>query len=91
MRMYAIYPVANWKAITPHDTNNLEFNSKKVRCRAILVGGAGNIAVRNEDGTTTVLVGLVAGGLYPISTDRILATGTTATDIVAGFDSPQLT
>ena len=89
--MYAIYPVANWKVITPSDTANLEFNSKKVRCRAILIGVGGNLAIRNEDGTTVTLVGLVAGGLYPISTDRILATGTTATDIVAGFDSPQLT
>ena len=84
--MHAIYPVSNWASVTPSDTARLSGG----RCRAILIGVGGNVAVRNEDGTTTTLVGLVAGGLYPVSTDQILSTGTTATSIVAGYDSPNL-
>lgn len=85
---YAIYPITNWDTVTPSDTVKLDFKGAiPKRCRAIIVGGAGNVAVVNEDGSSTILTGLLAGGQYAVSTDQILATGTTATDIAAGFDS----
>ena len=88
--MYAIFPVANWEAVTPSDTAKLTFNSKAARCRAVYIGGAGDLEMVNEDGTVVVLVGLQAGVVYPISTDHIKASNTTATDIIAGYDSPKL-
>lgn len=84
----AIYPVSNWDTVTPSDTAKLTYKGVNARCRAIIVGGAGNIAIVNDDDakSTTVITGLVAGGQYAISTDQILSTGTDATNIVAGFD-----
>jgi hypothetical protein len=82
----AIYPISNWKTVTPSDTDKFAFANMVKRCRAIIVGGSGDVVVRNEDGTTTAIP-VVAGGQYAVSTDQILATGTSATPIVAGFDS----
>jgi len=86
---YAIYPGVNFKAVTPSDTEKLKpFTGSEIkRCQFIIVGVAGNVAIANEDGTTVTLVGLQAGGQYAVSTDQILSTGTTATNIVAAFDS----
>jgi len=84
---YAIYPVTNWDTVTPSDTAKLSFKTTlNQRCRAIIVGVGGDVAIKNEDGTSTTIVGLVTGGQYAISTDQILATGTTALNITAGFD-----
>jgi len=86
---YAIYPGVNFKAITPSDTDKFTpfANGEIRRCQFIIIGVAGNVAVANEDGTTTTITGLQAGGQYAISTDQILSTGTTATGIIAAFDS----
>lgn len=83
---YAMYPITNWDTVTPSDTAKLSFKGKPERCRALIIGNSGNIAVRNEDGTSTVITGVLGGGQYAISTDQVLATGTTATNITAGFD-----
>lgn len=82
---YAIYPIPNWEAVTPSDTLKLSFQGKSARSHAIVVGVDGNVAVRNQDGSSAVIKGLVAGGQYSIQTDQILATGTSASDITAGF------
>jgi hypothetical protein len=50
--------------------------------RALYVGGGGNLAVRLQDGTELTLANMPAGTLLPIRVTRILATGTTATEIV---------
>lgn len=86
--MQAIYPIPNWKLITPSDTEKLKpFAGGEIkRCNAILIGATGDVAIRNEDDTTVILTGLVAGGQYAVSTDQILATGTTAT-VFAGFQA----
>lgn len=70
---------ANAIAITPHDTTAVE------PCRALYVGGAGNLTVRMaaETGSTNVLFAVVAGAVLPLSVRLVLATGTTATGIVA--------
>jgi hypothetical protein len=71
-----------WKP-TPDDNNDLVKHT-----RAIQVGGAGNVAVLMYDPatdrlTSVTLVGLIAGQIITVRTKRILATGTTATNITA--------
>jgi hypothetical protein len=64
-------------AITPSDASTQ-------RAQAVYVGGAGNVAIKTEDGTTLTFVGAQAGTILPVKTLQILATGTTATNL-AGF------
>lgn len=65
--------------ITPSDTADLNF-----RCRVIWCGTAGNVAALNPDGTGFTLVGVPASTWVQLRTNRIMATGTTATNITAG-------
>lgn len=70
-------------AVTPSDSADLVKQT-----RYIQTGGAGNLAVQMFDPATcrlanVTLTGLAAGQVIAISTRRILATGTTATNIVA--------
>lgn len=72
-------PARSATAITPSDSAQLARLS-----RAILVGGAGDLAVLFADDTTPVtLKGLVAGSILPLRVQKVLSTGTTATNIVA--------
>lgn len=69
--------------VTPNDSTDLVKHT-----RAILVGGAGNVAVEMFEPATgklanVTLTGLTAGSIIPVRTKRILSTGTTATPIVA--------
>jgi hypothetical protein len=50
--------------------------------RALYVGGGGDVAVRLQDGTEFTLANVPTGTLLPIRVIRVLATGTTATQIV---------
>jgi hypothetical protein len=70
----------HYQLIVPHDVNELSFNT-----RAIYFGGAGNIAIRNHAGTTIVFIGLPVGSILPVITGKVLATGTTATNLVAMY------
>jgi hypothetical protein len=55
-----------------------------LNCRAIYVGGGGDLAVTPLKGTEAVVFESVqAGSILPISARSILSTGTTATAIVA--------
>jgi hypothetical protein len=69
----------SFKAVTPSD-------STLVNCRAIYIGGAGNIAL-SIDGTTAAvtITAPPVGTILPIALDsgRIMSTNTTATNIVA--------
>ena len=66
-------------AVTPSDSTDLTYST----CRAIYVGGDGNISIVDGAGTTVVCTGLTAGSILPVQTARINATGTTATSIIA--------
>lgn len=70
-------PATRFFAITPSDSTDLP-----AKPRAIWVGGAGNLAVSNDQGDSQVLQGIAAGTLLPISPDRVRATGTTATSLI---------
>lgn len=50
--------------------------------RAIWVGGSGNLSVQFIDGTTGTLVGVFGGTLLPIRVNKILSSGTTATNLL---------
>lgn len=65
-------------AVTPHDTNRID------PTKALWVGGAGNVAVEfvGDDASVT-LTGVPAGTKLDVAVVKVLATGTTATAIVA--------
>ena len=65
-------------AVTPDDLNDLVNTS-----RSIYVGTAGDVAVHMIGQSAPVVFKAVPVGVLPIRVDRVLATGTTAADIVA--------
>ena len=62
--------------VTPSDT-------AFINAKAFVASGAGNVALQPSQGGNTVTITIVIGQVYPIGISRILATGTTATAIVA--------
>ncbi len=75
-------PADNSYAVTPHDTNEVWAYLP----RAIYVGGAGDINMMLEgDEQPTLFVSVPAGAILPLKARVIMATGTTATSIVALF------
>jgi len=67
------------RAVTPSDTT-------LVNCRALWVGGVGDLAVAASGTATAVtLTGVAAGTIVPIALDsgRVMFTNTSATLIVA--------
>lgn len=64
--------------VTPSDSTDLV-----TLCRAIYVGGAGNLNIDMADGTTITFSGLSSGQILPVRAKRVRATGTTATNIIA--------
>lgn len=71
-------PGIRWFSVTPDDTNSL---TAKPRC--LYVGGSGDVAITNVFGDSVVLKNVPAGAFLPFRPDKVLATGTTATGIVA--------
>ena len=51
--------------------------------RSLYVGTGGNLTVRMAEDQTNVTFANVPAGVFPVQVDRVLATGTTAADIVA--------
>lgn len=68
------------QAVTPSDDTLIASP-----VRALWVGGVGNLTVlMNNSGVTTLLIEDVPAGTWlPISVKKVMATGTTATKIVA--------
>jgi hypothetical protein len=50
--------------------------------RGLFVGTGGNVAVRMADGMTLTFTGVLAG-ILPLQVDRVLSTGTTASNMIA--------
>lgn len=69
-------PATQAVAVTPHDTNTFEY------CRALYVGGTGNMKVRMLSGDDVTFSTIPAGTVLAIQCDRVYSTGTTATTIV---------
>lgn len=53
--------------------------------RALYVGGAGNVKIKDALGNTVTLVGLAAGVVHPIRATMVFSTDTTATNIVGAY------
>lgn len=66
-------------AITPADSNLANGIA-----RALYIGGAGNVTIMNQDGSTCQFVGVPAGTILPVMARQVRA-ATTATSIVALF------
>lgn len=67
-------------AITPSDTANLPGGT----ARGLYTGAGGAIVLRMDDSAITLtLTGVPAGQILPLTTSRVLATGTTATGLIA--------
>lgn len=70
-------PASSGFAITPADATDL---AEATRC--LYVGSGGNIAVVMVSGATLTLKGIGDGTLLPLRVKRVLATGTSAAEIV---------
>lgn len=67
-------------AVTPSDATVFESST-----RGVYIGGTGDIAVVMEGSGSVTFVSVLSGSILPIRCTQILATGTTATAIVALF------
>lgn len=66
-------------AVTPNDAADLA----RVATRGLYIGGDGDVSVVMAGGGTITFAGLLGGSILPVRVDRVRATGTTATGIVA--------
>lgn len=75
----SVRPIARESAstVTPSDNTVLQ------PTRGIYVGGAGNLAVTMVDGSTVTFTAISVGVIHDLSVSKVMATGTTATNIVA--------
>lgn len=71
-------PIIEAVSVTPSDTTVLAKPS-----HWIMVTAAGNVAVTLLNGNTITFPGLQPGNFYAIQASKIMATGTTATGIIA--------
>lgn len=71
-------PCEHAAAVTPNDSADLA-----TRSRAIYVGTGGDVAVVMAGGEAVTFAGILGGSLLPVRVDRVKATGTTASNIVA--------
>ena len=71
-------PAGRAAAVTPSDSAYLTSAS-----RALYVGGAGDVALVTVGDDTVTFVAVPAGSILPVRVKRVLATGTTATSILA--------
>lgn len=71
-------PATSAVAITPNDSTNLT-----VTARAIYVGTGGTVVLKGWDDVSVTFVKIPDGTILPVAAKRVMATGTTATDLVA--------
>ena len=77
--MFSI-PAQSLKAVTPNDSADLPDGV----CRALYVGGFGDLAlIAENDSSEVTLVGV--SGWISVRARRVMATNTTATNIVAVY------
>lgn len=66
--------------VTPNDNTDLD-----PYARSLWVGVAGDVTIQTPRGTSVLFKGCGAGAIIPCHVKRLMATGTTATDIVAFY------
>jgi len=80
-----ITPSEKFVAVTASDTVPLAYGTDAVRTKALYIGGAGDVAVKNSLGTSVTFQNVPAGSVLPVNVSYVMATNTTATNIVACF------
>ena len=85
--MEPIHSSSKFILVTKSDTALLQYHSKNMACRGIMIGTAGDLAVKDDEGTTVVIPSnaLAVGIIHPICTSQVMSTGTTCSEIVAFF------
>ena len=73
-------PICGGFDVTPDDSVNLPMMT-----RALMVTGAGDVAVVLKIGDAITLPGLAPGVIYPVRVVRVLVTNTTATGLKGLF------
>lgn len=71
-------PAVRADVVTPDDITDLS-----VASRAVYVGDTGDLTVETVNGDVVTFVNIQGGGIYPLRVRRILATGTTASNLLA--------
>ena len=67
-------------AVTPADATVIPI------CRSLFVGTGGTVVVHmegNPSGSNSTFLNVSDGAILPVQVDKVLSTGTTATDILA--------
>jgi hypothetical protein len=72
-------PARDAKAVTPSNTANLPDGV----CAGLWVGGLGNVRVLTREGTDVTFTAVAAGTHLPVQVQRVFATSTTASLILA--------
>ena len=73
-------PARGAAAVTPNDSADLATTS-----RGIYIGAGGDVVVTTVYGHTVTFKAVPQGIILPVCASRILATGTTATNLLALF------
>ena len=72
-------PANDYVTITPNDSNDLN----RV-CRGLYIGTTGDLAIIGQPGSSAVTFSNVAAGtVLPLRASRVMATNTTAANIIA--------
>lgn len=71
-------PIRSADTVVPDDETDLS-----VLPRALYVGGAGDVAVVMAGGQTVTFTAVPAGTILPVRAQRVLATGTAASNLIA--------
>jgi len=91
----ALYSSPHWDVIADASTADYDIvaNDPMVSvamqkgrlCREITVLGSGDLEVTRADGTNKTFSGLQAGAVLPIAAAAIVATGSTATNVIVSW------
>jgi hypothetical protein len=72
-------PATSSVSVTPSDENELAYLT-----RGLYVGVGGNVALKlRDDSAAVVFVGVAEGTILPLQVKQVMATDTTATNIIA--------
>ena len=81
--MYQKLQATSAVAVTPSDTVAIQNNNSDTRGALLYVGVGGNIAVTTSAGETITFLAVPQGVILPVQVTKVLATGTTATDLIS--------
>lgn len=74
-------PATGVAAVTPSDVALLPGGT----CRSLYVGSGGDVAIVAADGSTATFTNILGGTYIVVMVQQVMATGTTASSIVAMY------